>query len=65
MSETAATPASGPPFLPQMIRRFAVPIVLLWIGITAVLNVAIPQLEVVGKAHSVSMSPRAAPRFKR
>ncbi|CQD19501.1 transmembrane transport protein MmpL [Mycobacterium europaeum] len=57
MSETAATPASGPPFLPQMIRRFAVPIVLLWIGITAVLNVAIPQLEVVGKAHSVSMSP--------
>ena len=55
MSETAE--ASSPPFLPQLIRRFAVPIVLLWLGFTAILNIAIPQLEVVGKAHSVSMSP--------
>ncbi|KKC05696.1 RND family transporter [Mycobacterium nebraskense] len=55
MSETAEV--SSPPFLPQLIRRFAVPIVLLWLGLTAILNIAIPQLEVVGKAHSVSMSP--------
>ncbi|OBF12427.1 hypothetical protein A5730_04055 [Mycobacterium sp. ACS4054] len=55
MSETA--PASRPPVMPQLIRRFAVPIVLLWLALTAILNIAIPQLEAVGKAHSVSMSP--------
>ncbi|WP_082460006.1 RND family transporter, partial [Mycobacterium sp. UM_3] len=55
MSETA--PASRPPLMPQLIRRFAVPIVLLWLALTAILNLAIPQLEAVGKAHSVSMSP--------
>ncbi|MGD1254745.1 RND family transporter [Mycobacterium seoulense] len=43
-----------------MITRFAVPIVLLWLGLTAVLNLAVPQLEVVGKAHSVSLSPKDA-----
>ncbi|UXA09248.1 MMPL family transporter [Mycobacterium sp. SMC-2] len=43
-----------------MITRFAVPIVLLWLGLTAFLNIAIPQLEVVGKAHSVSLSPKDA-----
>ncbi|OJZ70027.1 hypothetical protein BRW65_21075 [Mycobacterium paraffinicum] len=57
MSETTAAPAAGRPPFPQQIRRFAVPIVLLWLGLTAVLNIAIPQLEAVGKAHSVSMSP--------
>lgn len=45
------------PLLPRMIRRFAVPIVLLWLALTAILNIAIPQLEAVGKVHSVSMSP--------
>jgi putative drug exporter of the RND superfamily len=55
MSETTTT--SKPPLLPRLIRRSAVPIVLLWLGFTAILNIAIPQLEVVGKAHSVSMSP--------
>lgn len=43
---------------PKIIRRLAVPIVLLWLGLTAVLNIGIPQLEAVGKAHSVSMSPK-------
>ena len=57
MSETDAAAGSDPPFLPRAIRRFAVPIVLLWVGLTAILNIAIPQLEIVGKAHSVSMSP--------
>jgi RND superfamily putative drug exporter len=60
MSETDAAPNSGPPFLPRTIRRFAVPIVLLWLGLTAFVNLAIPQLEVVGKAHSVSLSPKDA-----
>ncbi|MCV7409302.1 hypothetical protein AWC05_09690 [Mycobacterium florentinum] len=56
----AVAPNSGPPFLPRIIIRFAVPIVLLWVGLTAVVNLAIPQLEVVGKAHSVSLSPKDA-----
>ncbi|MEM6108885.1 MMPL family transporter [Mycobacterium sp. 050272] len=56
MSQAAAAPDSSPPLLPKMIRRFAVPIVLIWLGLTALLNIAIPQLEAVGKAHSVSMS---------
>ncbi|SOJ53235.1 putative transport protein MmpL2 [Mycobacterium simulans] len=60
MSETDAAPQSEPPLLPRMIKRFAVPIVLLWVGLTAILNIAVPQLEVVGKAHSVSMSPKDA-----
>ncbi|BBY22469.1 hypothetical protein MSTO_26740 [Mycobacterium stomatepiae] len=51
---------SGPPFMPRMIARFAVLIILLWVGLTAVVNLAIPQLEVVGKAHSVSLSPKDA-----
>ncbi|OMC22513.1 RND family transporter [Mycobacterium sp. SP-6446] len=49
------------PFMPRMITRFAVPIVLLWLGLTAILNIAVPQLEVVGKARSVSLSPKDAP----
>ncbi|MGD1240838.1 RND family transporter [Mycobacterium seoulense] len=57
MSETTTAPAFRPPPFPRQIRRFAVPIALLWLGLTAVLNIAIPQLETVGKAHSVSMSP--------
>ncbi|WP_261863920.1 RND family transporter, partial [Mycobacterium montefiorense] len=60
MSEKADVPASSPPFLPRIIVRFAVLIVLLWVGLTAVVNLAIPQLEVVGKTHSVSLSPKDA-----
>jgi putative drug exporter of the RND superfamily len=66
MSETTevAQPASQPlipPFLPRMIHRLALPIVLLWLGLTVVVNVAVPQLEVVAKNHAVSQSPKDAP----
>lgn len=60
MSERHAALTSLPPILPRLIRRFAVVIVLLWLGFTAFVNLAVPQLEVVGKAHSVSMSPSDA-----
>ncbi len=36
---------------------FAVPIILGWIAIIAVLNVVVPQLDEVGKMRSVSMAP--------
>ena len=45
----------------RWIRRFAVPIIVGWIALIAVLNVAVPQLEVVGQMRSVSMSPKEAP----
>lgn len=51
MSERHAALTSLPPILPRLIRRFAVVIVLLWLGFTAFVNLAVPQLEVVGKAH--------------
>ncbi|MDT5257943.1 MAG: putative drug exporter of the superfamily, partial [Mycobacterium sp.] len=45
------------PAIPRIIRRFAVPIMLAWIAIIALLNVIVPQLDVVGQMRSVSMSP--------
>jgi putative drug exporter of the RND superfamily len=66
MSETTevAPPVSQPlipPFLPRMIHRLALPIVLLWLGLTVFVNVTVPQLEVVTKNHAVSQSPNDAP----
>jgi RND superfamily putative drug exporter len=49
------------PFLARMIRRLAIPIILAWIAVIAVLNVVVPQLEQVGKLRAVSMSPDDAP----
>ena len=45
----------------RLIRRLAVPIILGWLALIAVLNVTVPQLEVVGQNQAVSMSPEAAP----
>ncbi len=39
----------------------AVPVIIGWIAIIAVLNVVVPQLEDVGKMRSVSMTPDEAP----
>ena len=55
--------ARGPhrSFIPRMIRLFAVPIILGWIALIVVVNVTVPQLETVGEAQAVSMSPNDAP----
>jgi RND superfamily putative drug exporter len=53
-----------PPFLPRMIHRLAVPVVLVWLAIVFVTNTAAPQLEVVAKTHAVSMSPTDAASFQ-
>jgi putative drug exporter of the RND superfamily len=45
----------------RWIRRLAVPIIVGWIALIAVLSVTVPQLEVVGKMQAVSMSPKEAP----
>jgi len=61
---TDAMPAArhaARPRLARSIRAFAIPIVLVWIAIVAILNTTVPQLEEVGKLRAVSMSPNDAP----
>jgi RND superfamily putative drug exporter len=45
----------------RWIRRLAVPIIVGWIALIAVLGVTVPQLEKVGEMQAVSMSPKEAP----
>ena len=66
MSAPTLDPVTQPPAqhrggIAMWIRRLAIPIILGWIGLIVVLNVAIPQLEVVAQERSVSMSPQEAP----
>lgn len=49
------------PLIPRTIRVAAVPIILIWVAITAALNLLLPQVETVGKHNAVSMSPQDAP----
>jgi RND superfamily putative drug exporter len=67
---THATPSETPvettdhpkrPYLPHTIRILAVPIILFWIAVAAIVNVIAPQLEVVGELHSAPMAPEDAP----
>ena len=52
------------PAIPRMVRLFSVPILLGWLVLVAVLNTAIPQLEIVGQQHSVSLAPNDAPSLQ-
>ena len=52
------------PWLAHMLRLASVPILLFWLGLTVVLNMFVPQLEKVGEAHTVSMSPADAPSMQ-
>ncbi|WP_343600064.1 RND family transporter [Mycobacterium sp.] len=52
------------PVIPHAIRLFAVPIVLVWVLLTVVVNTIVPRLEVVGEAHSAPMAPMDAPSMQ-
>jgi putative drug exporter of the RND superfamily len=52
------------PGLARTIRRLAVPILLLWVGLAAISNIAVPNLEDVAKAHNVSLNSPDAPSFQ-
>ncbi|MBN7304812.1 MMPL family transporter [Mycobacteroides abscessus subsp. bolletii] len=52
------------PIVPRFLRAFCVPVLLGWLALTAVLNVVVPQLEVIGEKQSVSMTPDAAPSLQ-
>jgi RND superfamily putative drug exporter len=47
--------------IPRTIRALAVPIILIWVAFTAATNLLVPQVEKVGMANAVSMSPQDAP----
>jgi putative drug exporter of the RND superfamily len=47
--------------LAKWIRRLSIPIIVGWIALVVLLNVAVPQLEVVGQMRSVSISPSEVP----
>ncbi len=48
----------------KWIRRLAVPIILGWIALIAVINVTVPQLDDVAKMRAISMSPKEAPSIE-
>src|SRR5215471_8417060 len=50
--------------VPHTVRRLAVPILLFWVALAAVTNIAVPQLEEVGKTHNVALNPPDAPSLK-
>jgi putative drug exporter of the RND superfamily len=49
------------PLVARVIRLLSIPIILGWLAIMVVTNTVVPQLEIVGKQHSVSLSPQEAP----
>ena len=65
-----STERPRPPFIPRTIRRFSLLIILAWLGLIVIANLAsvgwnwaaaIPSLERVGQQHSVSLMPKDAP----
>ncbi len=63
-NERAETKQQHRPYLPHLIRILAIPIILGWVIVTVIVNVAVPTLEVVGEAHSAPMAPLDAPSMK-
>lgn len=57
-NQTAQLPTS--PRFARAVHKLAVPIVLAWVGLVVALTVFVPSLDVVGKEHTVSMSPNDA-----
>jgi len=48
------------PIFARSVHKFALLIVLAWIGLVVALSVFVASLDIVGKAHTVSMSPKEA-----
>jgi putative drug exporter of the RND superfamily len=53
-----------PSFAARMIHRFSVPIILAWVALVVILAIAVPSLEQVERAHSISLDVSDAPSFK-
>ncbi|MBV9722294.1 MAG: RND family transporter [Mycobacterium sp.] len=61
ITEQANSGHTKPPFVPRMIHRLAVPIILAWLGIVVLVTTAVPSLEQVAQQRQVSLSPKDAP----
>ncbi len=59
-----AMPRAKRPVIAHTLRLLAVPIILIWVFTTVLVNVAVPQLEVVGEQHSAPMVPADAPSME-
>ena len=55
---------TDPSSLPRWIRRLAVPIVLAWVAVVAVVSLLVPPLEQVAADNSVSLNPVDAPSLQ-
>ena len=58
---TPRPPTTARDRIAQLIRRLAVPIILAWVVLIAVLSTTVPPLETVGEMRAVSSSPSDAP----
>ncbi len=61
MSKHAGEDDAAPGRIARLIRIFAIPIAMIWLGLAASSNALIPQLEEVGRIHNVAQSPKDAP----
>jgi RND superfamily putative drug exporter len=52
------------PAIPRIIRLLALPILVFWVLLAAVSNIAVPQLEEVGRTHNVALTSPDAPSLK-
>ncbi|BBZ44530.1 MMPL/RND family transporter [Mycobacterium parmense] len=57
-------PEAPRPSVPRAIRRLSLPILLFWVALAAITNIAVPQLEEVGKTHNVALNSPDAPALK-
>ena len=55
---------TGRPSVAHTIRRLSVPILLVWLGLAAITNIAVPNLEEVAAQHNVPLSSPDAPSFQ-
>jgi RND superfamily putative drug exporter len=59
-----ANPKTHRARVPHILRLFCVPVLLGWLALTVILNVVVPQLEVVGAANASPLTPNDAPSLQ-
>ncbi len=67
MTQHTAAPADRRPkrpFFAHMLRIFAVPIIIGWVALTIMVNIFVPQLEVISEQHSAPLAPMDAPSMQ-
>ena len=64
MTHTDPTVKTHRARVPHLLRLFCVPVLLGWLALTVILNVVVPQLEVVGAANASPLTPNDAPSLQ-